>query len=220
MINKSLLLFIFCFTTFTAFAQKQMSKTDKENFKTVVLSKDQTGTPVIKKWVVPVRYKIYQGKDAYHSTEIDSIFSKIKMLTGLDIAPTTNEDDVNFSVFLGDRTEFNTQITNVAAQYFNQYGGNYYKFNSKNEIYQALTIVSIGNYHDQRDVRNAIRRNIIRQFGFTNPLETKPSSIFYSQSNGVVKFDDYDTALIRLLYSPIFKPGMNKIQVDELLNKL
>lgn len=142
------------------------------------------------------------------------------MLTGLDIAPTINEDDVNFSIFLGNRAEFNTQITNVTAQRFNQYGGNYYKFNNKDEIFQGIVLITIANYNDQRDVRNAIRKNIIRLFGFVNPLETKPSSIFYSQSNNVVNFNNYDTALIRLLYSPSFKPGMNKVQVDELLNKL
>ncbi|RYY07230.1 MAG: DUF2927 domain-containing protein [Sphingobacteriaceae bacterium] len=207
--------------TFSVFAQNNnMSEADKANFKTVVLSKDKTGMPVIKKWVVPVRYKIYQGKAAYHSTEIDSILSKIKMLTGLDIAATSNDDDVNLSIFLGDQAEFSTQISNVAAQYFNQYGGNYYKFNNKNEIFQGLTLIPVANYNDQRDVRNSLRRNIIRLFGFLNPLETKPGSIFYSQSNGVVKFDNYDSSLIKLLYSPSFKPGMNLVQVDEILNKL
>ena len=204
----------------STFAQKTMNQADKDNFKTVVLSKDQTGLPVIKKWVVPVRYKVYQGKEAYHSTEIDSIFSKIKVLTGLDIAATTNEDEVNISIFLGDRNEFTTQISNVAAQYFNQFGGNYYKFNNKGEIFQGLTLISVSKYNDQRDVRNSIRKNIIRLFGFTNPLETKPGSIFYSQSNGVVKFDNYDSALIRLLYSPQFVPGMNQVQVDEVLSKM
>ncbi len=99
MIKKASMLLIVCLVTCAAFAQNKMSAADKESFKTVVLSKDQTGMPVIKKWVVPVRYKIYQGKTGYHSTEIDSILSKIKQLTGLDIAATSNDDDVNLSIF-------------------------------------------------------------------------------------------------------------------------
>lgn len=197
-----------------------MTQADKEYFKTIALSNDKTGMPIIKKWVVPVRYKVYRAKEAFYSTEIDSIFSKIKTLTGLDIAPATNNDDVNFSVFLGDKADFSSQISTEATPYFNQYGGNYYKFNNKGEIFQGLDLVTIASYHDQRDLRNAIRRGIIKLFGFQNPLENKPGSIFYSQSNGVVKFDNYDSALIRLLYSPRFVPGMNLVQVDAILNKM
>lgn len=218
--KKYLVLFFCCLVACVSFAQNQMAQADKDNFKTVVLSKDKTGMPIIKKWVVPVHYKIYRAKEAFFSTEIDSIFSKIKLLTGLDIAPAANDDDVNFSVFLGNRADFGNQISTDAAQYFSQYGGNYYKFNNKGEIFQAIDLVTIASYHDQRDLRNAIRKSIIKPFGFQNPLESKPGSIFYSQSNGVVKFDNYDSALIRLLYSPRFVPGMNLVQVDEVLGKM
>lgn len=217
---KNVLTLLICLAAFTTLTQAQMLAADKENFKTIALSNDKTGMPIIKKWVMPIRYKIYRAKEAFFSTEIDSIFSKIKVLTGLDIAPAANDDDVNFSVFLGNRVDFGNQISTDAAQYFNQYGGNYYKFNNKGEIFQAIDLITISGYHDQRDLRNAIRRSIIKLFGFQNPLENKPGSIFYSQSNGVVKFDNYDSALIRLLYSPRFVPGMNLVQVDEVLGKM
>ncbi len=217
---KNILTLIICLIGFTTLAQAQMQAADKENFKTIALSNDKTGMPIIKKWIVPVRYKVYRAKEAFYSTEIDSIFSKIKVLTGLDIAPVSNDDDVNFSVFLGNKADFGSQISADASSYFNQYGGNYYKFNNKGEIFQAIDLVTIASYHDQRDLRNAIRKSIIKLFGFQNPLENKPGSIFYSQSNGVVKFDNYDSALIRLLYSPRLVPGMNLVQVDEVLSKM
>lgn len=215
-----LLFFIFCITTFSTFAQSQMAPVDKANFKTIALSKDQSGTPIIKKWVVPIRYKVYSAKGGYSFTEIDSVFAQIKALTGLDIAAASNDDETNFSIFLGDKADFNAQIPAVTAQYFNKYGGTYYKFNNKGEIFQAINLITVASYTDQREVRNALRRNIIKLFGFFNPLESKPNSIFYSQSNNVVKFDSYDAALIRLLYSPSFTPGMISTQVDEVLGKM
>ncbi len=218
--KKHFLLLLCCFTAFSAFAQNRMSPIDKANFKTIALSKDQSGSLIIKKWVVPVRYKIYRAKEAYFSTEIDSIFAQIKTLTGLDIAPAKNDDEVNFSVFLGGKTDFGNQIPTVATQNFSSYGGTYYKFNGKGEIYQGIDLITVASFTDQRDVRNALRKSIIKLFGFLNPLENTPNSIFYSQSNNVVKFDSYDSVLIRLLYSPRFTPGMTSAQLDETLNKM
>ncbi len=219
--TKTKLLFFFCCCLmFSAFAQNRMSPIDKANFKTIALSKDQSGSLIIKKWVVPVRYKIYSAKEAYFSTEIDSIFAQIKALTGLDIAPAKNDDEVNFSVFLGGKTDFGNQIPTVAMQNFSSYGGTYYKFNGKGEIYQGIDLITVASFTDQRDVRNALRKSIVKLFGFFNPLENTPNSIFYSQSNNVVKFDSYDSVLIRLLYSPRFTPGMNLPQVDEVLGKI
>lgn len=218
--KKHFLLLLCCFAAISAFAQNRISPIDKANFKTIALSKDQQGTPTIKKWVVPIRYKVYSGKGAYSITEIDSIFSQIKALTNLDIAPAKSEDDVNFSVFLCGKADFGTQVPAAASQNFNQYGGTYYKFNGKEEIYQAIDLITVTSFTDQRDVRNALRRSIVKLFGFFNPLENMPNSIFYSQSNNVVKFDSYDSFLIRLLYSPRFTPGMNLAQVDEALNKM
>lgn len=213
-------LLLFCLTSFSTLAQSQIASVDKANFKTIALSKDQSGSLIIKKWVVPVRYKIYRAKEAYFSTEIDSILAQIKMLTNLDIAPAVNDDDVNFSIFLGGKTDFGAKIPTVAAQSFSRYGGTYYKFNNKGEIYQGVDLITVTSFTDQRDVRNALRRSIIKLFGFFTPLESKPTSIFYSQSNNVVKFDSYDSFLIRFLYSPRFTPGMTATQLDEVLGKM
>ena len=218
--KTNVLLFIFGFITLSAFAQSQMASVDKANFKAVALSKDQAGNMVIKKWVVPVRYKVYSAKGAYSSTEIDSIFSQVKALTSLDIAVAKNDDEANFAVFLGGKDDFGSKIPSAASQYFNKFGGTYYKFNSKGEIYDAVDLITVTSFTDQRDVRNALRRSIIKLFGFFTPLESKPGSIFYSQSNNVVRFDSYDAFLIRLLYSPRFTPGMSATQLDEMLGKM
>ena len=217
--TKTLLLFC-CFLSVATFAQNRLDATYKQNFKTVALSKDQAGNLIIKKWVVPIRYKVYTGKVAYSSTEIDSIFNQVKALTSLDIAPAKSNDEVNFSVFLGSKNDFNAQIPSAIAQSFSQLGGTYYKFNGKGEIYQAIDLITIPNFSDQLAARSTIRKSIIKLFGFFTPLENSPSSVFYSQNNNVVKFDSYDTFLIRLLYGPRFTPGMTATQLDEVLGKM
>lgn len=216
---KTKLLFLLCLlATIPGFAQ--MGTIDKQNFKTVALSKDQAGNLIIKKWVVPIRYKVYTGKVAYSSTEIDSIFSQVKALTSLDIAPAKSNDEVNFSVFLGGKDDFGAQIPSAIAQSFSQLGGTYYKFNGKGEIYQAIDLITVPNFSDQLAARSAIRKSIIKLFGFFTPMENSPTSVFYSQNNNVVKFDSYDIFLIRLLYGPRFTPGMTEAQLNEVLGKM
>ncbi len=214
------MLLICCFSAHVSSAQNPMAAVDKANFKAIALSKDQAGSLIIKKWVVPIRYKVFSGKGGYSFTEIDSVFNQIKVLTGLDIAPAQNAEETNFSVFLGDKADFGSKIPPAASSYFNKFGGTYYKFNNKGEIYDATDLINVTSFSDQREIRNALRRSIIKLFGFFMPMENKPNSIFYSQSNNVVKFDGYDSFLIRLLYSPRFTPGMNSVQVDEALNKM
>lgn len=215
-----LLLFICLFTTISGFAQNQIEASDKEIFKTIVLSKDQTGMPVIKKWVIPIRYKIYGPAEEYMVKEVDSTFSQLKALTGLDIAKTNDADEVNFYILIGKAADFSEIIPSNTMQYYNQYGGFHYRFNNKAEIYNALDLITAESYGTRQDVRYNIKKGIVRQFGFFTPTESKPGSLFYSQNNGKLKFDKYDSALIRLLYSPAFKPGMNIPQVDEVLSKI
>lgn len=217
--TKTLLL-LSCFLSIAAFAQNRLDPLYKANFKTVALSKGEDGNLIVKKWVVPIRYKVYSTNGAYSSTEIDSIFSQVKALTSLDIAAAQTDDEVNFSVFLGSKNDSNSRIPSAIAQYFSQYGGTYYKFNGKGEIYQAIDLINVPSFSDQLAARSAIRKSIVKLFGFFTPLPNNPSSVFYSQNNNVVKFDGYDTFLIRLLYSPRFAPGMTETQLDEALGKI
>lgn len=218
--KTKILLLLCCFLTLATFAQNRLDPIYKANFKTVALSKDQAGNLIVKKWVVPIRYKVYSAKGAFSSTEIDSIFSQVKALTSLDIDVAKTDDEVNFSVFLGSKNDFNAQIPSAIVQSFSQYGGTYYKFNGKGEIYQAIDLVTVPNFSDQLAARSAIRKSIVKLFGFLTPLQSNPGSVFYSQNNNVVKFDSYDTFLIRLLYSPRFTPSMNMEQLDEALGKM
>ena len=217
--TRILLLFLLAISAGT-FAQNHIAQAEKDNFKTIALSKNEAGVPIIKKWVVPVRYKVYSLNNAYSMTEIDSIMAQIRALTNLDIAAASNESDVNFSIYLGGKNDFGNNIPATAVQSFSKYGGTYYKFNGKGEIYSAIDLITIPNFTDPRDVRNALRKSLIKLFGFFNPLENLPNSIFYSQSNNVVQFDPYDSFLIRLLYSPRFTPGMTAAEVNEALNKM
>ena len=218
--KTKILLSICFFISLATFAQNPMGAIDKENFKTIALSADQTGMPVIKKWVTPIRYKIAGSTEEYMVKEVDSTFSQLKALTGLDISKTTDDDEANFLILFGKVNDFAEAIPAISAKNFNQFGGYYYRFNGKGEIYKAISLITTENYSSHQDVRHVLRKGIVRQLGFFKPLETKPNSLFYSQNNNMLKFNSYDSALIRLLYSPRFTPGMNLPQVEEVLSKI
>ena len=102
-------------------------------------------------------------------------------------------------------------------KYANKYGGYFFKANNKNEIYRVESVIYPNSYGEKFEIRSALKRNIVKCLGFFNPTEQAPNSIFYSQSNGKLKIDAFDSHIITQLYSPLIKPGMEKAQVEEVI---
>lgn len=198
-----------------AFAQTLTSE-EKAVFDDIVYHRRQSGEyAIISKWVIPIRYKIYGEVDTWLLKEIDSTFSQLQKLTGLNIAKTTNDDEVNFIFVIGDKDTH--RLSPNMQKYLYTYGGSQYRTNKGFEITRVENVVMPDKYKFKQDVRYAVKKHLVKSMGFFKTSELAPYSLFYNKSNSKLKIDAFDSHIINTLYRADVKPGMTKDEVDKIL---
>lgn len=218
MLKFKLLLAFLLVLQIDAFSQ-QLTKNEKSVFDEIAYFRIKPDDYLrITKWVVPIRYKLYGDSSEHIKKEIDSTFAQLKRLTGLDIQKTNDDDEVNFVIaaIIDDKVYPNVSAETI--KHTNRYGGYYFKGNNKNEIYRVENIIFPVSYKEKIDLRSALKKSIIKSLGFFMPTEQVPNSFFYSQGNGKLKIDAFDSHIISTLYLPAIKPGMQIEEVNKILN--
>ncbi len=216
MLRFNMIFFLFFVIKMNTFSQNLTPK-EKIVFDEIAYYKVKPNDNLkINKWVLPIRYKLFGDTSDYIKKEVDTTFNQLKRLTGLDIEKTNDDDEVNFIIVAINEMKIYPILSVEIEKYANKYGGYFFKVNNKNEIYRVESIIYPNSYGERFEIRSALKRNIIKCLGFFNYTEQAPNSIFYSQNNGKLKIDTFDSHLILKLYSPMIKPGMEKNQVAEL----
>ena len=216
MLKLKFILFLLLATSLNSFAQK-LTENEKMVFDEIVYKRRNVGEyEKLSKWVVPVKYKIYGDTLSYLVKEIDTTFAELKKLTKLDISKTNIDDEANFIIVLGKDEKEYARLSSSMSRYFGKAGGFSYRTNSKNELYHSENILVPEKFRSRQEARHAIKRSIVKAFGFLKASETTPNSIFYSQANNKVTLDLFDSHIISALYNPAIKPGMTKDEVDKI----
>ncbi|MCT7953556.1 DUF2927 domain-containing protein [Ancylothrix sp. C2] len=68
----------------------------------------------------------------------------------------------------------------------------------------------------QKERSHLIREELTQAFGLPADSDKYSDSIFYQQWTDVTEYSSLDKKLIRMLYSPQVKPGMNESQLEKL----
>ena len=214
---KIFLLFLFALQI-DSFSQ-QLTKNEKSVFDEIAYFRIKPDDHLrITKWIAPIRYKLYGDSSEYIKKEIDSTFAQLKRLTGLDIQKTNDDDEVNFVIAAINDDIVYPVLSSETSKYANKYGGYYFKTNGKNEIYRVENIIYPISYKEKIELRSALKKSIIKSLGFFTHTEQMPNSFFYSQGNGKLKIDAFDSHIISTLYLPTIKTGMIIDEVAKILN--
>jgi len=212
-----------CFSIFLIFISfvvalgQKLTPKEKAVFDEVAYHRYRIGEyEKIHKWIIPIRYKVIGDNSKYVLDEIDTTFSQLAKLTKLDIQKSQDDDEVNFVIALSADAEVLSQLSENTRKYANGFGGLAYKANKKSEIYRLERLFVISKYPSKTDVRYVIRKGIITSMGLFKRSESAPKSIFYSENNGKLKIDAFDSAIITAFYDEKIKPGMTKDEVETL----
>lgn len=212
---KLFLLFLFALQV-DSFSQ-QLTKSEKSVFDEIAYFRIKPNDySRITKWVVPIRYKLYGDSSEYIKKEIDSTFAQLKRLTGLDIQKTNDDDEVNFVIAALTDDKVYPALSEETSKHANRYGGYYFKANNKNEIYRVENLIYPVSYKEKIELRASLKKSIVKSLGFFTPTEQMPNSFFYSQGNGKLKIDAFDSHIISTLYLPAIKTGMTKEEVEKI----
>ena len=90
------------------------------------------------------------------------------------------------------------------------------KYNAHNFLISGKSYVNTVDV-DLYTQKHILREELTQSLGLARDSNIYEDSVFFQYSNEVVEFSDLDIKLIKLLYSPNMKTGLDKEDILELL---
>ncbi len=180
---------------------------------------------IIIKWSKNVSIYLVDTVYPTLTTELDSIISELNTLadTNLIITRTTNNTAADIKVYLTDRNTYLFAEPQVVPQTSNYIGLAYLYWNRDNGIINkgSAFVDMIGT--DINNQRRIIRHELMHTLGFYGHVSLPE---FYSVLFAISGFPfptmytSFDKRMIKLLYNPAIKSGMNETALNTVLVNL
>ena len=161
-----------------------------------------------RKWIKPIYYEIYGTADEVDVAVIrwaSEYLNSIKGFPGMFTATATNKANVKF--YFGNLSFVQNAIgiTDNTAQSCTRI------FYNSDDYRIQLAKVGLVTDTTSREVRNSlILEEVLQMLGLNQNSLNYPQSLFYKANALPQVPDELDLAVVRLLYSPVIKSGMNK----------
>lgn len=189
-------------------------------------------TPVAEKWGQPIHYKIYGSiENAFlNSTLIDYIHQLFDQLSPLTACRTIDEHTdslVNFTIIIGKPTTFSGILSPDAIKYLHGKSSTCYYTVTENGFKRMVIYVDPGEIlkSDPQQFQTLwcrIKLLMMKGFGFPG-LSDDQYSLFSDQFSKWLPgstIQPSDIRIIKALYSPDVKPGMNEQEMYTAIGKM
>ena len=172
---------------------------------------------IVQKWTAPLRYRIYGAPTNKDLEVLTDLFAQLNKIDGFPGIYAADDGPENLTIsFLG-KDGFNASFSDFLKGE-NAYGATeFWYYNQTNEIHTAR----IGYRTDiDQDTRISILiEEIVNMLGVSD-TELRKDSIVYQYSNDNTTLSDVDWVILKLLYSPKIKCGMNADTCNDIIKKL
>jgi hypothetical protein len=202
-----------------------------EYFKEIALQSEYDDNPQkVIKWKEPMRLFV-QKEDEFkpQMSTIDKTINKINRLAtdGFKIVLTKDLSNSNSVLYLCKKekvAELNPQFFKVINNIdYDIAGYSYSEFVTETHIIDKAIIFISSEY--SLDIQEAtILEEITQSLGLAFDSDTYSNSIFYKnkseQKVRVKKYSDLDKDILRILYHPKMKPGLDSIEIDRVIKRI
>jgi len=180
---------------------------------------DGTGdATLIQKWIEPLRYRIYGNPTEKDLEILTELFSQLNEINGFPGICAAEEGEYsNLTISFLDPDAFSAEFSEVINGE-DAYGAvQFWYYTATNEIYDA----KIGYRTDiDQDTRiSVLLEEIVNVLG-TSDTVLREDSIVYQYSNDNLALSDVDQIILKLLYDPEIKCGMNADRCGEIIREL
>ncbi len=180
-------------------------------FEEVVLNMEYTdGTGdanVVQKWLSPIRYRILGKPTEEDLAVLEELFSQLNRIPGFPgISPAENEAQENMSLYFLEPDAFRERFSQVVHGEDAFGAAQFWYYTQTNELHTA----QIGYRTDlDQTIRNSVLvEEIINTLGVSDTV-LRPDSIVYQYSNDNLRLSDVDLVILKLLYDPAVRCGMD-----------
>ena len=182
-------------------------------FKDVTLKSEfgSSDNGLIKKWMVPIKLEIAGLPTPQDLRTVEAVTNELKLLTKLPIEfvkPNTGNMRIRFT------PEENFKKFIPTYQPGNS-GFFWLNWDETKQITGAEILISTTGV-TQKERSHLIREELTQAFGLPADSDKYPDSIFYQQWTDITEYSSLDKKLIKMLYNPQVKPGMNESQLEKL----
>jgi hypothetical protein len=163
--------------------------------------------------------KIYVGGELKPvlMIELKNIIHEINTLSGNGFSVSlTDSLSSNFYIFLGSGADYGRLFPSSQLQISNNLGLFNINWDANSNIYKGRMYVDIFKT-TEKEQRHLLREELTQALGLAKDSNRYTDSIFQQDWTVVTKYSNIDKELIRLLYHPLLKSGLNATQVEKLL---
>ena len=174
----------------------------------------------VRKWTSPVRYFIVHGvgdKDL-HRELIDAHFRHLAEITGLSIQPVDTRAAANFLVILASEAALDSEVPRHFGSgpmsrntMLFRHGQCLATFATerRGRIVRATTMIPVDAARARADLASCVVEELTHAMGLGNDTVQPLPSIFSRKFNGAF-LSGLDHLVLKMLYDPRVKPGMNE----------
>ena len=178
-----------------------------------------SGNPTfLQKWAEPITFKVYGD---YTQTDYDVIYGLVDLLNEIEgfpgISEALNNEWPSLNIHFCEEQEF-VNLMGEMAQNEVLDGAVTFWYNDNNEIYDA--IICCRSDIDQNLRNSVILEEIYNGLGPIQDTTVREDSIIYQGYSEVQKLTEIDTLLLKLLYHPQMKCGMDAQQCETVIRQL
>lgn len=177
---------------------------------------------------LPKRVSIYLVDTVYTSlnSELDSIISELNTLldTNLVISRTRNIANATLKVYLTDRNTYQMTLPSYIILTGDNVGFANLNWGSNGEIYAGSAFVDMVTLTTDNNLqRHVIHHELMHTLGLLGHVTSREfNSVLFAQPNFPypVIYTSFDKKMMKLLYNPAIKPGMNEAEFNALVVNL
>lgn len=188
-------------------------------FEEIVLNMEySTGdSSVVQKWNEPLCYRIYGAATKKDLEVLTDLFEQLNKVEGFPGIYAADSEQENLTICFLEPEDFNNSFSSCINNE-DAYGATeFWYYNATNEIYTAR--IGYRTDIDQATRVSILIEEVINMLGISDTV-LREDSIVYQYSNDNTALSDIDWVILKLLYNPKIKCGMNADSCHEILRKL
>lgn len=173
---------------------------------------------VVQKWTGPIRYMINGEATQKDREKLEELFAQLNAVEGfpgIEAAPLPIA--MNMTLNFYNREDFQTYFGRVVNYEDADGAVEYWYYNETNQIHNAA--VGYRTDIDQYTRNSVLLEEVINGLGITD-TKLREDSITYQGFSQTQELSDMDWLILRLLYHPDIKCGMNLEQCRAVIKKL
>jgi hypothetical protein len=167
--------------------------------------------------------KIYVGgeKKPLLINELNKVIYDVNEIAsnGFRITVVKDSTKSNYYLFLGSGKDYGLLYPSSQAQIANNYGLFNINWNSQNNLFSGRMYVEIYKTEEKAQ-QHLLREELTQSLGLGKDSFRYLESIFQQNWTLTTAYTALDKELIRLLYHPSIRSGMNAVEVEEAITKI